>query len=315
MKFAFAAVPIELLLSVSLAAFSLPLLHGEAHCPGNIASLPFHLVQRYLIIVPVVINHSGPYEFLVDTGTRFTIVDPLLATELHLKTQGRIGVDGVGFSTHASFAHLDLLEAGSHSIANHPVVVEDLKPLRTADLHFRGSIGGDFLRHFDVLVDYTHRMLCLDDTNVMQAAVKRSHIALVKPPQTPDEAPLTTLLIVPVHLSGFAGRRLLLALDSGANAPVLFKHGVSLAPGLLKAGHSDGYSSDGVKRQFSILAPQSMEIGSLNIQQVSFAAPVESEENALMSTEDGLLATVLFRRLFISYTGRFVVLYPWDDGP
>jgi hypothetical protein len=166
-----------------------------------------------------------------------------------------------------------------------------------------------------VLVDYTHRMLCLDDTNVMQAAVKGSHIALVKPPQTPDEAPLTTLLIVPVHLSGFAGRRLLLALDSGANTPVLFKHGVYLAPGLLKAGHSDGYSSDGVKREFSILAPQSMEIGSLNIQQVSFAAPVESEENALMSTEDGLLATVLFRRLFISYTGRFVVLYPWDDGP
>ena len=46
MKFAFAAVPIELLLSVNLAAFSLPLLHGEAHCPGNIASLPFHLVQE-----------------------------------------------------------------------------------------------------------------------------------------------------------------------------------------------------------------------------------------------------------------------------
>jgi hypothetical protein len=309
MKFAFAAVPIELLLSVSLAAFSLPLLHGEAHCPGNIASLPFHLVQN-LIIVPVVINHTGPYEFLVDTGTRFTTVNPSLATELHLKTQASIGVEGVGFSTHASFAHLDLLEAGSHSIANHPVVVEDLKPLGTAGLHFRGSIGGDFLEHFDVLMDYTHRMLCLDDTNVMQAAVKGSHIALVKPPQKQDAAPLTTLLIVPVHLSGFPGR-LLLTLDSGANAPILFKHGLNLAPRLFKAGHGDGYSTDGVKREFSILTPQSMEIGSLNIEQVSFAAPVESKENAVMSTEDGLLPTVLFRRLFISYAGRFVVLDPW----
>jgi hypothetical protein len=43
--------------------------------------------------------------------------------------------------------------------------------------------------------------------------------------------------------------------------------------------------------------------------------PVESEENDLMSTEDGLLATVLFRRVFISYAGRFVVLDPWEDGP
>ena len=137
----------------------------------------------------------------------------------------------------------------------------------------------------------------------------------MKPPQTLDKASLTTLLIVPVSLSGFAGRRLLLALDSGTNAPVLFRHGVYLAPGLLKAGHSDGYSTDGMKREFSILTPQSIEIGSLNIEQVSFAVPVESEENDLMSTEDGLLATVLFRRLFIGYAGRFVVLDPWEGGP
>jgi hypothetical protein len=43
--------------------------------------------------------------------------------------------------------------------------------------------------------------------------------------------------------------------------------------------------------------------------------PVESEENDLMSTEDGLLPTVLFRRLFISYALRFVVLDPWEGGP
>jgi hypothetical protein len=54
-----------------------------------------------------------------------------------------------------------------------------------------------------------------------------------------------------------------------------------------------------------------MQIGSLNIQQVSFAAPANSGENALTSKEDGLLATVLFRRVFISYADRFVVLDPW----
>ena len=295
---------------VTLAA-NTPTLHAKPHCPGNVASLPFHLVQRSLIVVPVVINHTGPYDFLLDTGTRFTTVDPLLATELHLKTQGSIGVDGVGFSTDASFAYLDSLEAGSHSIANHPVLVEDLKPLWTADLHFRGTIGGDFLRHFDVLLDYALRMLCLDDTKVMQAAVKGGHIAWVTPSQTPDEAPLTTLPIIPVHLSGFAGRRLLLTLDSGANASFLFKHSVSLAPGLLNAGHSDGYSADGMKREFSILSPQRIQIGSLNIPQVSFVAPAESGENTLTSKEDGLLTTALFRRVFISYADSFVVLDPW----
>jgi hypothetical protein len=67
-----------------------------------------------------------------------------------------------------------------------------------------------------------------------------------------------------------------------------------------------------MKREFSILTPQSMEIGSLNIQ--PFAAPVESEENARMSAEDGLLSTVLFRRVFIGYAARFVVLDPRYGG-
>ena len=238
-------------------------------------------------------------------------MDPSLAAELHLKTQGSAEVVGVGFSTHASFAYLDLLEAGSHSVANHPVAVQDLQPLHAADLHFRGIIGGDFLGHFDVLMDYAHSMLCLDDTKVMQAAVKGGHIALVTPPHTPNEVPLTTLLIILVHLSGFGARQLLLTLDSGANASFLFSHAVNLAPGLRQTRQRDGYGADGVKRVFSILPPQSMQIGSLNMQQVSFAVPADSGENALTSKEDGLLATVLFRRVFISYADRFVVLDPW----
>ena len=284
---------------------------AEPHCPGNAASVRFRLVQRSRIIVPLVINRTGPYEFLLDTGTGSTIVDPVLATELHLKTRGPAEVVDVGFGTHASFAYLDSLEVGSHSVANHPVEVQDLQPLQAAQLHVRGIIGGDFLRHFDVLMDYAHSVLFLDDTKVMQTAVKGGQIALVTQPQTPDEVSLTTLLIIPVHLSGFGARRLLLALDSGANAPFLFNHPVILAPGLLENGLRDGYGVDGLKRNFSILPPQSMRIGSINNRQMSFAVPAESRENALTAKEDGLLSTGLFRRVFISYADCFVVLEPW----
>ncbi len=296
---------------VTLAANIFPVLQGEPRCPGNVASLRLRLAQHSRIIVTVVINHTGPYEFLLDTGAGSTVVDPALATELHLRTQGSAELAGFGLKMHASFAYLDLLEAGSHSVANHPVVVQDLQPLQAADLHFRGIIGGDFLGHFDVLMDYAHSMLCLDDTKGMQAAAKGAHIALVTQPHTPNEVPLTTLLIIPVHLSGFGARQLLLTLDSGANASFLFNHAVDLAPGLRQTRQRDGYGADGIKRGFSILPPQSMQIGSLNMQQVSFAAPANSGENALTSEEDGLLATVLFRRVFISYADRFVVLDPW----
>jgi hypothetical protein len=88
------------------------------------------------------------------------------------------------------------------------------------------------------------------------------------------------------------------------------KFAVNLALGLRQTRQRDAYGADGVKRGFSILSPQSMQIGSLNLPQVSFAVSAESGDNVLTSEEDGLLSTALFRRIFISYADRFVVLEP-----
>ena len=64
--------------SFVLAVTMVSTLGAETHCPGNVASVPFHLVNRHQIILAVSVNHSGPYNFLLDTGTQFTMVDPVL---------------------------------------------------------------------------------------------------------------------------------------------------------------------------------------------------------------------------------------------
>ena len=74
--------------SMSLAAIVLPVLHAEPRCPGNVASLPFRFVNRHQIVLAVSINHTGPYNFQLDSGTQITMIDPSLAAELHLDTQG-----------------------------------------------------------------------------------------------------------------------------------------------------------------------------------------------------------------------------------
>jgi len=107
--------------SFVLAATIVPALPAEPHCPGNVASVPLHLTNSYQTIVAVSVNHSGPYNFLLDTGAQMTMVDPALAAELHLNTQGSAGVAGVGFLASAPVAQLDLLEAGSHAVANQKV--------------------------------------------------------------------------------------------------------------------------------------------------------------------------------------------------
>jgi hypothetical protein len=54
-----------------------PALTAETRCPGNVASLPFRLVNSHQMIVAVSVNHSEPYNFLLDTGMQITTVGPL----------------------------------------------------------------------------------------------------------------------------------------------------------------------------------------------------------------------------------------------
>src|SRR5580692_7936251 len=165
--------------AIFLAAIVLPVLPAQTHCPGNVASVPLHLVDRYRIVVAVSINHTGPYNFLLDSGTQITMIDSSLVAALHLHTEGAAVVAGVGSGRPASYAQLDLVEVGSHAVANRKVLVYDLQNLHSADLHLRGILGEDFLEQFDLLIDNAHHLLCLDDSAAMRAEVKGEHIPLV----------------------------------------------------------------------------------------------------------------------------------------
>jgi hypothetical protein len=161
--------------------------------------------------------------------------------------EGTIRSVGVDFHTYPSFAHLDILKAGSHAARNPLVIVQDLGFLQLADPHIRGILGGNFLGHLDVLIDYVHGMLCLD-TKAMQSEVKGKHIAFVKPPH-PDGGVLSTEpLIIAAHLSGVAGRTLLLLLDSSTGIPAWYYPGEAAANMVMRqqnpvVGKGEGVSS------------------------------------------------------------------------
>lgn len=303
--------PFKWLASATLATIILPALHSEPHCPGNVAILRFRLVQRSQIIVPLKINHTGPYDFLVDTGAQITTVDPALAAELHLKMEGTTGFVGVGFHTHPPFTHLDTLEAGSHALANTLIVVQSMEHLQAADPHIRGILGGNFLRNFDVLIDYAHTLFCLDNAKVMQPQIKGKHIALMTP-HHPEEGILhTEPLIISVHLSGIPGRPLLQLLDSGTNVPLLYNSVKDMAGGFSVSTPIRDRGPDGAERVFAVLPPQDMRIGTLTLHRISFVTRAAMREDIPKLEVDGILPTALFRRVYIGYADRFVVLEPW----
>ena len=293
--------------SLVLVATIVPALPAETHCPGNVASLPFRFVNRHLIVLAVSINHTGPYNFQLDTGTQITMIDPSLATGLHLETQGAAIVAGAGSRQSASIAKLDLLQAGSRSVANQRVVVYDLQNLQSADLHIQGILGEDFLEHFDMLIDNAHGLLCLDDTGAMRDGVKGTHIPLVASAEAANGAVLPDLLIIAAHLTD-GTRPVRLLLDSGANAPILYNTSQYMALQLSQTVVLRGSGVDGAQRIFSALPPQDLKIGPLELTGVPFFSLAGSQKDPIAKGFDGVLTIGLFRRVFIDHAEHFAVL-------
>ncbi len=298
--------------SFVLAATIVPALPAEPHCPGNVANVPLHLTTSYQMIVAVSVNHSGPYNFLLDTGTQITMVDPALAAELHLNTEGSAGVAGVGFHAAASFAQLDMLEVGSHAVADQKVLVFDFQNSHSVDLHlFRGVLGEDFLGEFDMLIDNAHNLLCLDDSSAMAADVKGPHIALVAPARATNGMPALRSLIIAARLSD-GTRPVRLKLDSGTNVSFLFYTARYMPLELLGRTSLLGGGLDRAQRPVSTMPLQDLQIGSLEIPKVPFFTYADSQEGlSRTSAYDGLLALGLFRRVYICHTHHFAVFEPW----
>jgi hypothetical protein len=301
------------LLLASLISQTLPAAHGEAHCPGNVASLTLRLVQGALIIVPIEINHSGPYDFVVDTGAQVTTIEPSLAAELGVKAQGTTGVGGVATYARTDYSHLDLIEAGQHSVPNTIAVIQEMTQLIEADSRIRGILGANFLEHFDLLIDNGRHLLCLDESGALASTIKGEHIALAEPRGSKQDLPFTRTLIVAAHLSASDATPVLLRLDSGSNSPLLY------ATDALVRSKSKSKASilkrvaNGAEQSFAALPPQDIQIGTHSVRQVSFVIPMNSiGAGGPTPREDGLLPTMVFQRIFITCSGGYVALEPWE---
>jgi hypothetical protein len=295
--------------SLVLAATISPTLAAETHCPGNAASVPIRLVNRHQIVLSVSVNHTGPYNFLLDSGTQITAIDPSLAAGLHLDSQGAAVIAGAGSRQSSSFAELDLVEAGSHAVAHQKVLVYDLQNLRSTDLYIQGILGEDFLDHFDMLIDNAHRLLCLDNSAAMRAGVKGPHIPLVATAEPEDGVALPGLLIISVRLSDGI-RPVRLMLDSGTNSPILYNTSQYMALQLSQSVPLRGNGVDGAQRIFLALPPQDVKIGSLELSRVPFFTLAGAQKDARIKGFDGILPAGLFRRVFIDHADHFAVLEP-----
>ncbi|MBV8113417.1 MAG: aspartyl protease family protein [Silvibacterium sp.] len=293
----------------ALVATLAPALHAKPHCPGSVTSLHFRPGHGSQIIAPVMINHTGPYYFLIDTGTEVTILDSGVAVSLQLNSDGAAQLVGIGFHEQAGFARTASLELGAEEVTGLRIVVQSFQS-RLADLRIRGILGGDFLSHFDLLIDNAHQVLCLDQGDALRAEFRSNHVDLEKLPGQSDDAAISRSPVITANLSGLSATQHLL-LDSGATVPLLYGGGTQLAAGPAASWALRGTGAGGVIRNFTALPAQDMRIGSVNFARIIFVALREGRSDIRPIAADGVLSTGIFRRIFISYSAHFAVVEPW----
>ena len=297
------------LLAVAFAFMSISS-QAETRCPGNIAGLRPRIVAGALLVIPVKINQSGQFDFMVDTGSQLSVIDPALASQLKLKSQGTVGLVATAAYSQASVGVLDSLEAGSHRVLKPLVVVQDLGPIQAADPRIRGVLGENFLAHFDVLIDYSRGMLCLDDAKLIEKNVRGERIPLVTSKHPETEMPFSQRLVVSVNLSDTGTQPILLQIDSGSDGPILFAGDRELVQPLLKRAKLQGPEVSDARRAFAVLPPQDMRLGNRIVRKVPFVTPASGSQKFPDREENGILPMVLFQRAYVSHSDRFVIFDP-----
>jgi predicted aspartyl protease len=167
------------------------------------------LLHGYVVLDQVSINGTGPYRFLVDTGTQSTALKTQVAQTMKLVPTYRVTLETPTGS--------QIVPATTvHQITIGPFKAEDLEILwydvhDVLDDHIDGILGQNFLSRFDFLLDFKHCEITIGPPSGLADFVDGEKIHFQN-----DEGRMA----IPVRFS-VRGRPNDFVLDSGASVLVL----------------------------------------------------------------------------------------------
>jgi predicted aspartyl protease len=261
------------------------------------------IMNDYMIVVPVTINGSGPYDFVLDTGTSSTMLDQRLADDLGLRRSGETTA-----LTPRGPMTLSVVHANSLSIAGATLASEDLLLLTYIKLpgllsKTRGVIGEDFLRNFDVLIDYRRQVIQLESGPGSMAETLRGEHLPVEVNGAVHGEP-TGCLVVTGRIRELGDNSLSLLIDSGVNNLTLFRENLGVG-----ARRQTFVNVDFISARLDLMETRIVQRLSLGKREV-YDLPVIAVSGHPFPDVDGLMPTSLFHSIFISHQGKFVILNP-----
>ena len=291
------AISRSLCLFVFLAA--LPAAVQAADTDNSSTNLAVRTVNGYLMVVRVSINGQGPFDFLVDTGTNTTLVDPSLAADLKLKPVDRMALATLADATPVVRYYADTLQAGQASVAHLEVLGAPLNEIRALDSRIRGVMGMNFLLQFSFLLDYRHRRMAIfpfPDSAPVPAG-RRVNV------QINDSR-----ILIPVASQSSPAGAWNLVLDSGIGSVLLFQSRVrSIAGPCVAAPCMMQVATNGLNYAAPAVVIPEMVIAERALINES-AIVLRNDLLKTTDPQDGLLPASLFRSVFFDRSNATLVV-------
>lgn len=272
-------------------------LAGVCHSLWAQSEVKFRQAENTVILISLSANNHGPFDFMVDTGTDTSAVDPEMARELSLVALDRLEVHTVAGTQTLVRSSIGVLAAGSVQAENVEVLIQDLPELRKIDSHLRGIVGQNFLSHWNYLLDYRRHTLRFETANEIEEAIEGERVPI-------DTRENKMLIASEAQAQGRARLRLLL--DSGSNSVILMPKASQAIDASSQAWLTAANGSQAGMRMGRV---RELVVGSRQFHDLSVgvASPSEADEDRI---EDGLLPTALFQSLYVNNHENFVVLNP-----
>lgn len=259
----------------------------------------FRLLDGYLILIQTRINGAGPFDFLLDTGTTRTVIDAALARQLQAPVIGEVSLTGILHERQDQLVRLKNVELGAASLVGVGAAVDKLTRQKILAPGIRGVLGEDFLSKFDLLIDYKQHRLYFGGTPPTGERCRFETIGRYR------GSPTTNRLLIGVEFVEMSGAKVQFQLDTGAKIPELFPVNHESLSSQTWGGSMA--TSSGAS-ETTIYSNVTLRIGTTLLRHID----VVQSRRAIAFDAAGLLPAAIFRRIYISHSGGFVVLNPGE---
>lgn len=289
-----------LILLVSCCAASARAFHN----PDSNANthLRVRIVAGYLMVVSVSVNDRGPFDFVIDTGTNTTLIDPQLAAELGLQPKDRLKLASLASATDVPRYYFQTFRVGPASVSNQEALAVPLSQLTALDHKIRGVLGMNFLLQFSFRLDYEHRALELYPFPESAQAPQGLRV--------PVEINESRLLIQVASEASLSGSWKL-ALDSGIAQILIFQGRIS-PPSERSCGKDNclmQVATNLANHRASTVLLHDVSIAGARLPETQVVV-LRNDLQKPSNLQDGLLPAAPFRSVFFDRTNATVIFSP-----